>query len=119
MLVHLICSQDFSNLSASTDCRAHPGLRRLINIDCFSNDSGYRFRLLICCRMAIAPFEKIISGGQTGADRAALDWAINNGMPHGGWCPKGRAAEDGIIPERYHLEETPDSKYKQHHVECP
>jgi hypothetical protein len=33
---------------------------------------------------------KIVSGGQTGADRAALDWAIENGIPHGGWCPKGR-----------------------------
>jgi hypothetical protein len=48
---------------------------------------------------------KIISGGQTGADRAALDWAIKNGIPHGGWCPKGRRAEDGAIPEQYSLQE--------------
>jgi hypothetical protein len=39
----------------------------------------------------------VISGGQTGADRTALDWAINNGIPHGGWCPKGRRAEDGLL----------------------
>ena len=38
---------------------------------------------------------KIVSGGQTGADRAGLDFAIEHGIPHGGWCPKGRLAEDG------------------------
>ena len=41
---------------------------------------------------------KIISGAQTGADRAALDWAIFRDIPHGGWCPKLRKAEDGKIP---------------------
>jgi hypothetical protein len=50
---------------------------------------------------------KIVSGGQTGVDRAALDWAIQRGIPHGGWCPRGRRAEDGRIPERYRLRETP------------
>lgn len=54
---------------------------------------------------------KIVSGGQTGADRAALDWAIANSIPHGGWCPKGRIAEDGVIPERYHLQEMPVEGY--------
>ncbi len=54
---------------------------------------------------------KIISGGQTGADRAALDWAIKRGTPHGGWCPKGRKAEDGTIDQRYHLVETPTDDY--------
>ena len=52
---------------------------------------------------------KIISGGQTGADRAGLDWAIKNGIPHGGWCPKGRRAEDGPIDAKYQLKETPSS----------
>ena len=52
---------------------------------------------------------KIVSGGQTGADQAALNWAIKHGLPHGGWCPKGRWAEDGIIDERYSLTETPGS----------
>ena len=50
---------------------------------------------------------RILSGGQTGADRAALDWAIEHGIPHGGWCPKGRWAEDGPIDGRYQLQETP------------
>ena len=50
---------------------------------------------------------KIISGGQTGADRAALDWAIANQVPHGGWCPKNRWAEDGPIDSKYQLEEAP------------
>ncbi len=52
--------------------------------------------------------KKIVSGGQTGADRAALNVAIHLGIPHGGWCPRGRLAEDGIIDERYQLTETPD-----------
>src|SRR5229473_8136967 len=57
--------------------------------------------------------QRIISGGQTGADRAALDWAIENGVPHGGWCPKGRLAEDGRIDIRYQLQEAPSSGYPQ------
>lgn len=55
----------------------------------------------------------IISGGQTGADRAALDVALANGIPHGGWCPRGRMAEDGPIDERYRLRETPSANYAQ------
>lgn len=49
--------------------------------------------------------EKIVSGGQTGADRGGLDAAIYAGLPHGGWCPKGRRAEDGVIPVKYQLHE--------------
>ena len=56
---------------------------------------------------------KIVSGGQTGADRAALDWAIKRGVAHGGWCPKGRKAEDGVIDPRYSLTETPSEVYSQ------
>jgi hypothetical protein len=56
---------------------------------------------------------KIVSGGQTGADRAALDWAIDNGVPHGGWCPRGRKAEDGPLDDRYELIETPTEEYPQ------
>ncbi|MEA2012534.1 MAG: putative molybdenum carrier protein [Verrucomicrobiota bacterium] len=48
---------------------------------------------------------KIISGGETGADRGALDAAMDSGVEHGGWCPKGRLAEDEQIPEKYKLEE--------------
>ncbi len=54
---------------------------------------------------------KIVSGGQTGADRAALDWAIESSVPHGGWCPAGRLAEDGPIPARYVLDEMLDGGY--------
>ena len=57
--------------------------------------------------------QKIISGGQTGADRAALDFAIAHRILHGGWCPRGRLAEDGPIPARYQLSETPTSDYAQ------
>ena len=56
---------------------------------------------------------KIISGGQTGVDRAALDVALELGLPCGGWCPKGRRAEDGTIAARYPLTETPSEKYPQ------
>ena len=50
---------------------------------------------------------KIVSGGQTGVDRAALDVALELGIPCGGWCPQGRKAEDGRIPARYPLKEAP------------
>lgn len=46
---------------------------------------------------------KIISGGQTGVDRGALEAAIALGILHGGYCPRGRRAEDGVIPDRYRL----------------
>lgn len=55
------------------------------------------------------PLRKLISGGQTGVDRAALDVAIRLGIPHGGWCPAGRWAEDGPIDPRYRLAETPSA----------
>jgi Circularly permutated YpsA SLOG family len=55
--------------------------------------------------------EKIISGGQTGVDRAALDVALALGIPCGGWCPKGRRAEDGKIPGHYPLQEASSSEY--------
>ena len=57
--------------------------------------------------------ERVVSGGQTGADRAALDWAIRNGISHGGWCPRGRRAEDGPIARHYALRETPSRDYQQ------
>jgi hypothetical protein len=54
---------------------------------------------------------KVISGGQTGVDRGALEAAMGMGIPHGGWCPRGRLAEDGIIPARYELWETDTADY--------
>lgn len=54
---------------------------------------------------------RIVSGGQTGVDRGALEAAIALGIPHGGWCPRGRLAEDGVIPLRYHLQETDSPQY--------
>src|SRR6516162_1127534 len=56
---------------------------------------------------------KVVSGGQTGVDRAALDIALELGIPCGGWCPKGRLAEDGTIPNHYPLKETPLPLYPQ------
>lgn len=54
---------------------------------------------------------RIVSGGQTGADRGALDGALEMDTPIGGYCPKGRRAEDGTIPDRYPLVETESSQY--------
>lgn len=55
----------------------------------------------------------MVSGGQTGVDRAALDAALALGLPCGGWCPKGRRAEDGVIPERYPLRDAPSEDYAE------
>lgn len=62
--------------------------------------------------------KKIVSGGQTGVDRAALDIAIKFGIEHGGWCPKGRRCESStdpdlsdVIPAQYLLQETTTYKY--------
>lgn len=57
------------------------------------------------------PIRRIISGGQTGVDRGALDAAIELGIPHGGKCPRGRLAEDGRIPNQYELSETESRRY--------
>ncbi len=57
--------------------------------------------------------KKIISGGQTGVDRAGLDFAIETGIEHGGYCPKGRRAEDGRIPAKYNLIETESADYEE------
>lgn len=57
--------------------------------------------------------KKIISGGQTSADQAALDAAIKLGIAHGGWIPKGRTTETGTLPENYNLQEMPTDDYSK------
>lgn len=66
----------------------------------------------------MAKISKIVSGGQTGVDRAALDFAINNSIEYGGWCPKGGWAEDyptppGLLAKYGNLKETPSAKVNQ------
>ncbi|HST61858.1 MAG TPA: putative molybdenum carrier protein [Longimicrobium sp.] len=56
-----------------------------------------------------AKLAAVVSGGQTGVDRAALDVALERNLPCGGWCPAGRWAEDGPIHPRYPLRETPSA----------
>jgi hypothetical protein len=63
----------------------------------------------------------LISGGQTGVDRGALIGAALQGIKHGGWCPKGRLAEDGKIPAEFPLTETTSERYEDRtrlNVEC-
>jgi hypothetical protein len=57
--------------------------------------------------------ERIISGGQTGVDRAALDVCLKLNVAHGGWCPRGRRAEDGVIAACYQLVETKSDDYSE------
>ncbi len=59
------------------------------------------------------PALRIVSGGQSGVDRAALDVALARALPCGGWCPRGRRAEDGPLDPRYPLRETPQADSRQ------
>src|SRR6185503_1790424 len=82
-----------------------PALLRSASIGCYAYREGCAVNTNDIMAMRV-PLQ-IVSGGQTGADRAALDWAIDHGVAHGGWCPKERKAEDGTIPGHYSLRETP------------
>ncbi|MDA1230625.1 MAG: molybdenum cofactor carrier, partial [Planctomycetota bacterium] len=62
-------------------------------------------------RNKFSQLTRVVSGGQTGVDRAALDAASAAGMEIGGWCPRDRRAEDGIVPLRYPLRETASRSY--------
>lgn len=64
-------------------------------------------------REAVPTLERLVCGGQTGVDRAALDVAQQLGISQGGWCPLGRKAEDGPIAVHYDLKETPTGDYSQ------
>ncbi|QDU28319.1 Putative molybdenum carrier [Anatilimnocola aggregata] len=60
---------------------------------------------------AIKIVKRIVSGGQTGVDRTALEVAMAFQIEHGGWCPRGRLAEDGPIPAHFLLQETDSPRY--------
>jgi len=70
---------------------------------------GYDVRMSQGKQLAVV--QRIVSGGQTGVDRAALDAAIELGIEHGGWCPQGRIAEDGVISADYRLREADSPEY--------
>lgn len=63
--------------------------------------------------MGTTSIQKIVSGGQTGVDRAALDVGLELGFPCSGWRPKGRRAVDGVIPAKYHMQETGSRDYAE------
>lgn len=89
-LGHGLGRQDLPKMQQGRICRRGDLQRRFIN----SKESMIK---------------KIISGAQTGADRAGLDVALRHGVPHGTWCPKGRKAEDRAIGGQYQLTETPSA----------
>src|SRR6516164_2570489 len=66
----------------------------------------------------MAKFPKIVSGGQTGADRAALDWALSHNLPCGGWCPKGWKSR-GTIDPKYPLKESSSASYRKRPLMMP
>jgi hypothetical protein len=70
---------------------------------------GYDVKMTQCKQHAVV--QRIVSGGQTGVDRGALDAAIELGIEHGGWCPQGRIAEDGVISADYRLREAESPEY--------
>jgi hypothetical protein len=71
------------------------------------------YRITRNIEIAIMLIQKIVSGGQTGADKAALDFAVKHNIPHGGWLPQGRKTENGTLPKRYHLQEMPTDHYSK------
>ena len=75
------------------------------NTKCYTSSSKTSFPITVSMLL------KIISGGQTGADQAALDAAIEMGIPHGGWTPKGRLIESGSLPDKYNLQEMSTKDY--------
>jgi hypothetical protein len=77
-----------------------------------------RFLFYLSCKKSYLStknnyIEEIVSGGQTGVDRAALEVAIELKISHGGWCPYERKAEDGIIPMKYNLTEAPMPTFEE------
>ena len=67
----------------------------------------------LCRSFILSMLKTVISGGQTGVDRTALDWAMTAGISHAGYCPAGRKAEDGKIDGKYQLTETNSKKYSE------
>lgn len=68
--------------------------------------------VLDLCPLSWAP-KHLVTGGQTGVDRAVLDWSLEHGIRHRGWCPRGRLAEDGALPPEYPLRETATADYAE------
>jgi hypothetical protein len=86
-------------------------LRQAMGVAGWVRPDWRKIRELLNGRMSRIP--KIVSAGQTGADRAALDWALSHNLPCGGWCPKGRKAEDGTIDPKYPLQESSSISHLQ------
>lgn len=91
----------------STHERAGFSLDEVVNLDRFVR------RVLATRQVMRIPLRKVISGGQTGVDRGALDAVLALSFPCGGWCPEGRMASDGVLPDRYPLQELAGGGYRQ------
>jgi len=92
-----------------------PNIYLQVDSDVFEDGEVVRAHCILPDHLASTSWlpRQIVSGGQTGADRAALDFACFNRIPHGGWCPQGRIAVDGQLSFKYQLRETESSGYRQ------
>jgi Circularly permutated YpsA SLOG family len=87
------------------------------NASAAHSNAGQEIHMDMSYRMSAATLsmtlKRIVSGGQTGVDRGALDAALGSGFPCGGWVPGDRMAEDGVISDRYPMTPLPNGNYRQ------
>lgn len=100
VVYHKPCEDPNRRIDERTEILADDGL---VTLPSFRG--SFPEQILLC--------QRIVSGGQTGVDRAALDFAYRSRIPHGGWCPKGRLAADGPLSFKYQLRETESEGYRQ------
>lgn len=100
-----------SDLRGASGPPAVGGLRAANDVSRENAVNTPRSQTVPAALFAGCPVVRIVSGGQTGVDRGALDAAMALGIAHGGWCPRGRRAEDGRVPLRYNVRETESSRY--------
>jgi hypothetical protein len=119
----VIATEPLARSFVQIEAEYHDGGGFLVDIGYpWKNESGRTFQFIcglqfhleaflreINKAFALRRYPMIISGGELGVERAALDWAIERGLSHGGWCLKDRRTGDGFLPVRYHVRELPST----------